>query len=143
MTWKTFFYALGVYFGSFCSYFNIEPLVFVILASAFIFDFITGMTASKMKKTYSSKKGRIMTIAKIFGIMSILLVSLMFKALKIDFDYFILSSFMVLACHDIISSLRHIYYMRTGDDLGEFDAISMLIKKISDKLKELVTKLMQ
>lgn len=143
MTIKTFFYTLSAGFGTFCAYFNIEPVAMGILVAAIILDFLTGMTAAKVKSNYQSKKGRIMTIAKIFGISIVLLVSLILKVLGFSFEYFTMTMIMVLACHDIISSLRHVYFLRTGEDLGEFDATSMLIKKISDKLKKLVTKLLQ
>lgn len=134
---STFLYAAGLSFGSACAYFGVDPLVFVVLTVCFTFDFLTGMLAAKKKQNYASKKGRFMTLTKILGIIAILIMALIFKVLKIPHEYFTLSAIMLLSIHDLISSLRHIYFLRTSKDLGEFDAISMLLKAMSEKLKKI------
>lgn len=140
-TFSSILYAIGVSFASACAYFGIEPLVLVVLTACFSFDFLTGMIAAKQKGTYQSKRGRAMLMTKILGIVAILIMALMFKALKIPHEYFTLSAIMLLAIHDLISSLRHIYYLRTHEDLGEFDAVSLLIKAMTNRLKKLAQKL--
>lgn len=132
-----YLYAIGVSIGSVCAYFGIEPMVIVVLTVCFSFDFLTGMYAAKKKETYKSSKGREMTITKILGIIAILIMALIFRALHVPHEYFTLSALMLLSVHDLISSLRHIYYLRTKKDLGEFDAISALIKTMSNSLKKL------
>lgn len=136
-TVNTILYSVGSAFGMFSDYFGVEPMVFILLALCFTFDFLTGMLAAKRKKEYESKKGRLMSLSKVLGIIAILLMALIFNVLGLPHKQFTFSTIMILAIHDLISSLRHIYFLRTNKELGEFDAISMLIKAMSDKLKSI------
>jgi hypothetical protein len=69
-------------------------------------------------------------------------IALVLKLAGMPHTIFVTSSFMILACHDLISATSNIYAIRTGQKLEEFDAISTLIKALHSKLIALVKKLM-
>lgn len=139
---NTLLYIVSGAFGAFCVYFGIDPVVFMILTGALIFDFLTGMLKAFTLGTYKSKIGIVKTLSKVLGIGLIGLVNIMFKYMGMTQDYFIISSMMILAAHDIISSLANIYTVRTGKSLPEMDAFSLVIKMTHEKLTGLVRKVL-
>jgi len=138
----TFFYFLSASFGSFCSYFNLEPLVIYILIFTFFLDTILGVVSAKKQKTYVSRKGKIMVFTKIVGFTLIFITGVCLKLINLPYESFILSSLMVLAFHDIISILRHVYYLRTEEKLPEFDAVSKLIRSLHTKLIKIINSIL-
>jgi hypothetical protein len=90
---------------------------------------------------YKSKIGWIKTIAKVLGMLLIGVVGLVFKALKIPHEYFVMASLMGLALHDLISCTRNLYVIRTGQELPELDVVSMVIRRLHKILVSIVTKM--
>jgi phage-related holin len=135
-------YVIFAFIGVMCEFVGINPLVLGVLTGSFVLDFLTGITKSWVSGTYKSKIGWVKTIAKILGILLIGLMALTMKLLGIPHSYFLMSSFMILALHDLISSVSNLYTIRTGKELEEFDAISLLIRNLHKKLIGLVKKIL-
>jgi phage-related holin len=139
---KSFIYTISASVGAFLHFIGLDPLALWILALSFILDFLTGITKAWVVGEYKSKIGWVKTLSKVLGIGLIACVALVLKLLGYGYGTFITASFMILACHDLISATANIYTIRTGKKLEEFDAISILIKAINEKLIALVKKLM-
>jgi phage-related holin len=135
-------YISSVTFGAVSVYLGIDPIALTILATALIFDFLTGMLKAFTLGTYKSKIGIVKTLSKILGIGLVGLVNIMFKYVGMEHDYFIITSMMILAAHDVISSLGNIYVVRTGKELPEMDVMSIVIKSAHQKLTQFVKKIL-
>lgn len=138
---KTYGYMLFGFIGTACVYIGVEPVVILILVGSFILDFLTGMLKAYYKGNYKSKIGWVKTIAKILGMLLVGLVGLVFKVLGLPHNYFVMSSLMGLALHDLISCTRNLYVIRTNKELPELDVISLIIRSIHNKLTLLVKKM--
>jgi phage-related holin len=141
MSEKSALYIISASIGAFCAYIGIEEVVIYILVSAFALDFLTGMLKAHVIGNYRSKIGWIKTIAKVLGMLLIGVVGLVFMALKLPHEYFVMASLMGLALHDLISCTRNLYVIRTGQELPELDVVSMVIKKIHNTLISVVKKI--
>jgi phage-related holin len=139
---KPLYYTIFTTIGIALDYVGLDPLVIIILTLTFILDFLTGMLKAYTFGEYKSRIGWVRTIAKVLGMGLIGCIALVLKLVGMPYTIFVTSSFMILACHDLISATSNIYAIRTGQKLEEFDAISVLIKALHSKLIAIVKKLM-
>ena len=139
---KSYYYTLSATIGITLDFLGLDPLALYILVIAFLIDFLTGMTKAYVLGEYKSKIGWVKTISKVLGMGLIACIALVMKLIGIPHSLFITSSFMILACHDLISATANLYTIRTGKKLEEFDAISQLIHNLHTFLIKLVKKLM-
>lgn len=135
-------YALSIAYASFCKYFHLDELVFAVILSTMLFDWVTGTIRAALgrgQEKYSSTRGNNGIIVKVLGAGAILLVSLFLKIMNIPYyEYFTTSALSILAANDLLSSLSNIYTIRTGQKLQEIDAISLLIRSMHGAIKKVV-----
>jgi phage-related holin len=139
---ESFYYIVASSFGGFCSFIGIEPIVVLILMLSYSIDLISGILRSKVTGEYESKIGWIKTLVKVLGMGLVGVVALIFKVLNFNHELFLMSSLMVLAMHDLISASSNLYTIKTGKELQELDAFSLLIKKINNTLISVVKKIL-
>ena len=75
-------------------------------------------------------------VKKIGTLIAILTIAFAFKALNINANTYIEASLALVIMAEAYSIIQNIYTMRTGLVLPEYDVISILLKKLSDFIKE-------
>jgi hypothetical protein len=119
-------------------YLGISQEVCVILWILIVFDFLLGIAeARKNKIPITSEKMKEWTIGKIMLFLLPLLFALAIKWMGWEdvSEHFMSLIIWTLIASECYSALGHIYNFKTGEHLPENEAVSILIKKIWEFIK--------
>ena len=104
-----------------------------ILAVLMCVDFVAGISRARvMGEAVTSHRIKVGTISKL-GVLTIpLVMALSAKGLGVDFNWLVGWSISVLILSEAYSIIANIYTIRTGETAPEWDAVSLVLKKIRD-----------
>lgn len=103
-------------------------------------DFLSGIGKQYVidPKGITSHRAWIGAIKKTGTLISLFAVALVFKALDMQADGYVKGLLAVFIAAEGYSIIQNVYAIRTGELLPEFDAVSMVLKAISNRIKSLV-----
>ena len=120
---------------------GVDVAILLVLAMAFVSDYVMGVLAAFKTHEWRSRIGWIGFMAKLFGILIIISISMLFGIMGVPYKLSLTGMFTIFAINDILSALRHWYTIRTGRKLTEYDAITGFIKSMHDYLKKIAAKM--
>lgn len=102
-----------------------------ILAVLMCVDFVAGVSRARvMGEPVTSHRIKVGTISKL-GVLTIpLVMALSAKGLGVDFNWLVGWSISVLILSEAYSIIANIYTIRTGETAPEWDAVSLVLKKV-------------
>lgn len=133
---KTVIYPIAVAFGSTLDYIDIKHNVLTAAFIAIVLDTIFGIAKAKrlgIKPT--SKEGWRGMIGKLLGLLLLGGVAAILKLIGLDVSLFVNGLLFILIVYEIYSAVANFYTARTGVKVKEYDAISIVLKLLLDKLK--------
>jgi phage-related holin len=136
------FYVFGTWFMTMLEASGIDVAILIVLGGAFATDYVMGLLASFKTKEFKSRIGLIGFLSKLFGIVIIILISMLLNMLGIPNKISLTGMFTLFAINDILSALRHWYTIKTGEKLTEYDAITTFIRSMHEYLKGIASKFM-
>jgi len=136
-------YPIGVYI---LQYTGIKQEAVAILAVLFLIDIITAVIRQFIVNPHSlsSKTGTIGVLSKLLSLLIPITLALVGKGVGVDLKYLVDVSISVLIVYEgwsIISNIGQIRQKEVGN--SEYDAISFLIKKIQDSLRNMLTSMVE
>lgn len=123
-------YGAAAIVATWLNYLGIQQIFFYALGSALVFDWLCGFYKAFRFKELSSDKSKRGIVDKLLLLFLPLVLSISFKAFHLDIGFTIDVIFAILTISEILSSMRHIIEMRTGEKIEEVDAVTMLLKAI-------------
>lgn len=133
---KSIIYPFAVVFGASINYIEVKHNILTAAFIALILDTIFGVAkAYKLGIKPSSKEGWKGLIGKLLGLLLVGGVAAIFKLLGIEVSYFVNGLLMILTVYELYSAIANFYTARTGIKVKEYDAISIILKIMLDKLK--------
>jgi len=136
MEWvKTLGYFVSVFTFD---YLNIPQEQLTILGALMLLDTITGIAKvyKTNPKTITSHALGIGVLKKFLTVILVYTLALVGKGVNIPPAHFMEWGLSILIMAEWYSSIQNIYAVRTGKVLPEYDVISIILKKLSDFLKE-------
>lgn len=102
-----------------------------ILGTLMAIDFFVGISKShKIGRSITSHRMRIGLMSK-FGVLAIpLVLALAAKGLGVDFEWLVGWSISLFILSETYSIIANVYTFRTGQEIAEFDAVSMILRRI-------------
>jgi phage-related holin len=108
---------------------------FYILSVLLIIDFMTGIwKAHALEQNVTSNKMKYGVISKLSLLIIPIAIGLGVRALGQSASQLLLISINILILSEMYSIIGNIYSARTGQELPEFDALSMIAKSIRKRL---------
>lgn len=122
-------------------YTGIKQEAVAILAILFLIDIITAIARQFVidPRSISSKIGTIGILSKLLSLLIPLTLALVGKGVGVDLKYLVDISISVMIVYEgwsIVSNIGQIRQKQIGN--SEYDAISFLIKKIQDTLRDML-----
>lgn len=136
MEWiKTFGYAVSIF--SF-DYLGIPDKQLTILWTLMVIDVITGIAKAYGidPRSITSHALGIWVLKKFLIVILVYTLALVGKGVNIPPAHFMEWGLSILIMAEWYSAIQNIYAVRTGKVLPEYDVISIILKKLSDFLKE-------
>lgn len=136
MEWlKTFGYALSIF--SF-DYLAIPDKQLTILGVLMVIDVITGISKAYTvcPQSITSHALGVGVLKKFLTVILVYTLALVGKGVNIPPAHFMEWGLSILIMAEWYSAIQNIYASRTGKILPEYDVISIILKKLSDFLKE-------
>jgi phage-related holin len=138
---KVGFYYLVLFITSTLSYAQVKKEVVLALALAMVFDTITGVAKSyRLGKKISSREGKRGILEKILMLSGLIVLAVVGRLLDIDLSWIVVNAFILLTVFETFSFFGNIGTIRTGKEMEELDAISMMIKFVRISLKSVIEK---
>lgn len=135
---KTVIYPLSVAFGATLNYIDMKHNVLTAALIAIILDTIFGIAKAKrlgIKPT--SEEGWGGMIGKLLGLLLLGGVAAILKLMGLDVSFFVNGLLCILIVYELYSAVANFYTARTGIKVKEYDAISIILKLMLDKLKNI------
>jgi phage-related holin len=119
---------------AFFEYLNIIDTQFYILWILMIIDFIAWISKQYVldKSGITSKQAWLWLIKKVLVLMVFLSIALMFKWLDLDSEAYLKAIASILIMAETYSIIQNAYTVRSWKELPEFDAVSLLLKKMGE-----------
>jgi phage-related holin len=136
MEWaKTFGYMVSVFTFD---YLNIPQEQLTILGVLMLLDTMTGVAKAYKTnpKTITSHALAVGVLKKFLTVILVYTLALVGKWVNIPPAHFMEWGLSILIMAEWYSAIQNIYAVRTGKVLPEYDVISIILKKLSDFLKE-------
>lgn len=131
IVWNT----LIVFIGGVLAYLGISQDSFLMLSLLLVIDYATGLIkARRLQVSITSNKMKYGLISKLSLLLIPLVLAIGAKAIGADFTLVLLSGINILVLSEVYSIIGNIYSIRTKLELPEYDAVSMLGKRIRDIL---------
>lgn len=125
------------------AYLGIETEWFAILTVLLILDFLTGITkAFFINERITSKRMWLGSVKKLILLIVPIVVALMFKVTGINWDKMMLWFIGILCVAEWYSIFANVVMIRTGQRYNEFDAVTFVLKKITDYIQSKLDKWM-
>lgn len=138
---KVAFYYIALFISSTLAYAEVKKEVVMALALAMVFDTITGVAKSyRLGKKISSREGKRGIIEKLLMLSGLIVLAIVGKLLSIDLSWIVVNSLILLTVFETFSFFGNIGAIRTGKEMEELDAISMMIKFVRNALKSIIEK---
>ena len=130
---KTLWFGAG---GFIVSYFWITTEIIVILAVLMLLDFITGVVKSiAIWKKVQSKKATMGMLSKLFLLFIPFVIVMCWKLTGINSQALAGAVMGIIGLAEAYSIVSNIIAIRTGKDVEEHDAITMLLQKLKEIIK--------
>lgn len=131
IVWNT----LIVFIGGVLAYLGISQDSFLMLSLLLVIDYATGLIkARRLQVSITSNKMKYGLISKLSLLLIPLVLAIGAKAIGADFTLVLLSGINILVLSEVYSIIGNVYSIRTKLELPEYDAVSMLGKRIRDIL---------
>lgn len=132
---KTFGYALSIF--SF-DYLGIPDKQLTILWVLMLIDVITGISKAYQidPRSITSHALGVGVLKKFLTVILVYTLALVGKGVNIPPAHFMEWGLSILIMAEWYSAIQNIYAVRTGKVLPEYDVISIILRKLSDYLKE-------
>lgn len=135
---KTVIYPVAVAFGSTLNYIDIKQNIMTAALIAIALDTIFGIAkAKKLGIKPSSKEGWKGLIGKLLGLILLGGSAAILKLMGLDTSVFVNGLLFILIVYELYSAVANFYTARTGVKVKEYDAISIVLKLLLDKLKSI------
>jgi len=123
-------------------YLDIPQMQIWILAILMIFDFFTWVAKQFRvnRKDITSHRAWLWVMKKTSSFIIIMSLALVIKAMWLEADWYVKWVIWILIMAEFYSIIQNVYTLRTWVVLPEFDAISILLKKIWDLVKNQIEK---
>lgn len=133
---KTLVYYTAVSLSFLIDYVEIKDKILVAVLIALILDTVLGSAkAKKLGIKPTSREGWRGLQAKLLGLLLVGGVGAILKLLGFSIGIFINSILVILVVYEVYSAVGNFYTMRTGIKVKEYDAVSIVLKLVLDKLK--------
>lgn len=120
-----------VLFSGVLSYLEISQEPFTLFAILLIIDYLTGvMKAKVLGITITSNKMKYGIISKLSLLLIPITIAIGAKAVGADSHHILLAGMYILIFSEVYSIIGNIYSIRTKEELPEYDAVSVIGKKI-------------
>lgn len=132
-----------IYWIMFFNFLQIPEYQFTILGVLMIIDFIAWISKQLTvnPKNITSHKAWLGILKKIWTLISVIVIALILSWLWLwDHSKYIVSFLSLLIMAEWYSIIQHIYTIRTWEEVREYDAVSMVIRKIWQLLWDAIEK---
>lgn len=120
-----------VLFSGVLSYLEISQEPFTLFAILLIIDYLTGvMKAKVLGISITSNKMKYGVISKLSLLLIPITIAIGAKAVGADSHHILLAGMYILIFSEVYSIIGNIYSIRTKEELPEYDAVSVIGKKI-------------
>ena len=120
-----------VLFSGVLSYLEISQEPFTLFAILLIIDYLTGiMKAKVLCIAITSNKMKYGVISKLSLLLIPITIAIGAKAVGADSHHILLAGMYILIFSEVYSIIGNIYSIRTKEELPEYDAVSVIGKKI-------------
>ena len=129
---------LYIPFVTVMTYLKLPTESMMILALLLALDFFTGVFKVWVLKG-SLRSCRAITGALTKGSILVLVMtlSLMAKGLDLDFEFYLSAFVSILIISETYSIFGNVYVIKTGDEVEEFDAVAISIKRVRSTIERL------
>lgn len=120
-----------VLFSGVLSYLEISQEPFTLFAILLIIDYLTGVMKAKVVGiSITSNKMKYGVISKLSLLLIPITIAIGAKAVGADSHHILLAGMYILIFSEVYSIIGNIYSIRTKEELPEYDAVSVIGKKI-------------
>lgn len=120
-----------VLFSGVLAYLEISQEPFTLFAILLIIDYLTGvMKAKVLGISITSNKMKYGIISKLSLLLIPITIAIGAKAVGADSHHILLAGMYILIFSEVYSIIGNIYSIRTKEELPEYDAVSVIGKKI-------------
>lgn len=107
-----------------------------------VLDFVTGIGKQYAidPREITSHKAWLGAVKKVGTVVALFTVALVMKALELEADGYVKGFLAIIIAAEGYSIIQNVYAVRTGQILPEFDAISIVLKKLSEFVKGIIEK---
>lgn len=122
------------------NYIGIVPETLALFAALMVIDVITGIIRTAVNKgcrEIKSSTARKGIVAKILLLLSVFSVGITAKVLGYEAGSYVQAAIAVLSIGELYSIMGNIHSARTGKPKVEFDAISVILKRLRGYLNKL------
>ena len=138
---KVVFYYLVLFITSTLSYAQVKKEVVLALALAMVFDTVTGIAKSyRLGKKITSREGKKGVLEKVLMLSGLIILGVLGRLLGMDLSWLVVNALILLTVFETFSFFGNIGTIRTGKEMEELDAISMMIKFVRVGLKSIIEK---
>ena len=132
---KIIYNFIVVLISSVLAYLNIEKEQMMLLAILLVIDYLTGLYKARMLgHSITSNKMKYGCISKLLLLLVPIVLAIGAKSAGADFGFALLVGINILIISEIYSIIGNIYSSRTKEELPEWDAVSIIGKKIRNTL---------
>ena len=132
---KIIYNFIVVLISSVLAYLNIEKEQMMLLAILLVIDYLTGLHKARMLgQSITSNKMKYGCISKLLLLLVPIVLAIGAKSAGADFDFALFVGVNILIISEIYSIIGNIYSSRTKEELPEWDAVSIIGKKIRNTL---------
>jgi len=118
---------------------DLSAVQLVILAILLAFDFITGVfKVIVIKGSLRSCRAMAGILTKISVMIMVFALALMAKGLNMNFEIYISTFISLLILSETYSIVGNVYSIKTKEEVAEFDAVAMTIKKVRVTIEKLL-----
>lgn len=121
-------------------YLDIPQTQVAILGILMVLDFVSGIGKQYVidPRGITSDRAWLGAIKKVGTFVALFTVALVMKAMEMEADGYVKGLLAVFIAADGYSIIQNVYAIRTGQVLPEFDAISIVLKTVSEKIKDFI-----
>lgn len=132
---KLIYNILVVFFASILTFLGLNAETFFLFSVLLLLDFITGVgKARALNHNITSDKMKYGIISKMSLVIIPLVLGIAAKATQMPSENILFIGMNILILSETYSIIGNVYAMRTKDELPEYDALSLLGKKIRSML---------
>jgi len=127
-------------FAASVTYIGIVPETMALFALLMVIDVITGIARSAFNKgcrSINSRTARKGIVAKLMLMLAVFSIGITAKILGYDASGYVQATMVILSLGELYSIIGNIHSMRTGKPKVEFDAVSLLLKKVRTMLDKI------